>query len=213
MVTAGTATIEVRDTVYQDTVRAQVLSSRARTNSVFDGIYKVRDHFESVWDPRRQASLRFTKRLNEGRYRQYRIHDYDPANHSTVYRSYFFRKGRFGTRKLTIPAGTQDILSAFYITRQSNLKVGQVLQFNVTVDAKSYKAEVIVHRRERIKTIFGKKDCLVIEPRLKGESLFKQTGAIYIWLTDDANKTPVRVESEIAFGKFSAVLTKAKNVP
>jgi hypothetical protein len=213
LITAGSATLEVRDTTYQDTVRAWVFSSRARTNSVFDGVYMVRDHIESVWDRDRKVSVRFTKRLHEGRYRQWRVHEYNPGRASTYYQRYNYKKSRMSGKTLRIPAETQDILSAFYMVRMMDLKPGDTPKFKVTVDGKSYRATVIVHRRETVKTIFGKRSCLVIEPLLEGESLFKQTGRILIFITDDAAKIPVRMESEITFGKFVAVISEAHNVP
>jgi hypothetical protein len=68
----------------------------------------------------------------------------------------------------------------------------------------------VVHGTEEMDTIFGKKRCIKIQPLLVGESLFKQTGAIYIWLTDDAQKIPVLLESKIIFGHFRAILTNAE---
>ena len=92
------------------------------------------------------------------------------------------------------------------------MNVGDTLQISVTTDGKSYNALVCVLQREKIKTIFGEIDCLKIQPDLIGESIFKQSGNIYIWLTDDDEKIPVLLESKVIFGSFKAVLVKAENV-
>jgi hypothetical protein len=73
--------------------------------------------------------------------------------------------------------------------------------------------EIIVHRREKVKTIFGDINCLVIEPKLISGAVFKQTGRIIIWITDDAYKIPVKMESAVSFGSFVAELKEAYNVP
>lgn len=52
----------------------------------------------------------------------------------------------------------------------------------------------------------------MIEPILKGEAIFKQTGKILIWVTNDEEKIPVKLQSKIIFGSFYAILTDAKNV-
>jgi hypothetical protein len=70
-----------------------------------------------------------------------------------------------------------------------------------------------VHRKEKVKSIFGEVECLVIEPKLKGEAVFKQTGDIFIWVTNDEYKIPVKLESKITFGSFSATLDSAQKVP
>ena len=72
--------------------------------------------------------------------------------------------------------------------------------------------EIIVHRREKIKTIFGDINCLVIEPKLVSGAVFKQTGRITIWITDDEYKIPKDGECcELWF--FVAELKQAYNVP
>jgi hypothetical protein len=73
--------------------------------------------------------------------------------------------------------------------------------------------EVEVHRVENVKSIFGTVECLVIEPKLQGEAVFKQTGRILIWVTNDAYKIPVKLESKVSFGSFVATLVQARNVP
>ncbi|HQO18189.1 MAG TPA: DUF3108 domain-containing protein, partial [Candidatus Cloacimonas sp.] len=56
-------------------------------------------------------------------------------------------------------------------------------------------------------------ECLVIEPKLKGEAIFKQSGRILIWVTNDEYKIPVRLESKITIGSFVAILKSAQQVP
>lgn len=87
------------------------------------------------------------------------------------------------------------------------------LLINVTADGENYTAKVIVHHKETINTIFGEKECLVIEPVLAGEAIFKQTGNIHIWITNDEHKIPVKLQSRVVFGNFTATLSEAENVP
>jgi len=65
---------------------------------------------------------------------------------------------------------------------------------------------VKVLRKETINTVLGKKECLVLEPGLDGEAIFKQTGEIHIWVTNDDYKIPVLMQSKIVFGNFKALL-------
>ena len=111
-------------------------------------------------------------------------------------------------KKSEIPINTQDILSAFYWFRKQDIKIGGDYRINVTTDGRNYPAKVIVHRKEKIKSIFGKVECFVVEPVLEGEALFKQTGKILIWLTTDEKKIPVKMSSKIIFGSFKANLKK-----
>jgi hypothetical protein len=212
VVSAAEATLEIKSSKLYETP-VWLITSNARTYPFFDKIFKVRDKVESWWDKDKLRSLRFSKRLNEGTYRQYRVHYYDHANKSSTYQKWNFKKQNYSTKQVVIPEGTQDILSAFYWTRQQKLTPGKTLSIDVTTDGQTYKTLVLVHRREKIDSIFGQKDCLVIEPKLKGEAVFKQSGRILIWVTDDEYKIPLKMTSQITFGAFTATLKAAENVP
>jgi hypothetical protein len=210
---AGQATLEVNEIIFREDTPAYQITSTARTNSFFDRIFKVRDEIESILDKENLYSHRFTKRLREGRYRQHRIHFYYPDQDFSLYMRYSFSDREFNEERMEIPPDTHDILSAFYWLRKQDLVPGDSIDINVTADGDNYTARVIVHHTETIDTIFGKKECLVIEPLLAGDAIFKQTGDIHIWITNDEHKIPVRMQSKVTFGSFTAILSEAENIP
>ncbi|MCD4829718.1 MAG: DUF3108 domain-containing protein [Candidatus Cloacimonetes bacterium] len=212
-ITAGKATLTIVEDTFQDSVPIYRITSSARTNSFFDAFFKVRDEIESIWHRDSLVAIRFTKQLREGNYRQLRVHNYFPDLGFSIYSVFDFRKSTFSDRQMDIPANTQDILSAMYTIRREKLTPGTSVWVDVVADGRSYRAEVRVLKRERIKTIFGRTNCIVLEPILEGEAIFKQTGKILIWMTDDKWHIPVRIQSKIVFGSFYAILTDAENVP
>jgi hypothetical protein len=212
-ITGGSAVLEVNDYIYNDSLQCYKITSVAKTGSVLDKVYKVRDKIESVMDTSGEYSYRFKKNLREGSYRQKRTHYFYPNQGLTIFMNYKRKQKIWKEKRFDIPQQTHDVLSAFYWARMQDLQVGKTEEVNVTVDGGSHIAKVVVHRKETIKTIFGKKECLVIEPLLKGEALFKQTGHILIWVTNDEYKIPVKLQSKVIFGSFKAILKKAENVP
>lgn len=210
---AGQATLQVEEMEFRDQIPAYQIVSTARTNRFFDRIFRVRDEIESIIDRENYHSLRFTKRLHEGRYRQHRTHYYYPEQDSSLYLKYSFARREFDEEMIEIPPDTQDILSAFYWFRTQEAVPGDTLRVNVTTDGDNYVANILVHRTETIDTIFGRKECLVIEPDLEGEAIFRQTGNILIWVTNDEHKIPVKLQSRVTFGHFTATLSGAVNVP
>ncbi|MDO9578826.1 MAG: DUF3108 domain-containing protein [Candidatus Cloacimonadales bacterium] len=211
VITAGESTLTLKEITYRDTIACYQILSKASTNSFFDKVYKVRDEIESIWRIRDLQALRFTKKLREGNYRQHRIHFYYPEQGFTIYT----RIGKNKTKedRMDIPPFTQDILSSFYYLRMQEFTVGDTVVVNVTADGRNYPAKIIARKLEKIETIFGEKECIVVEPILEGEAIFKQTGEIYIWITNDEYKIPVLLSSKIIFGSFKAILKDAKNVP
>jgi hypothetical protein len=212
IINAAEATLEARSSLYQGKP-VWNLSTNARTHSFFDKVFKVRDRVESWWDKETLLPYKFSKNLQEGKYQQHRVHIYDHAAKSTTYQKWDYKKSSFENSVMDIPPDTQDILSAFYAVRFSNLMVGKSVFVNITADGRVMNTEIVVHRREKQKTIFGDVDCLVIEPKLRGDAVFKQSGRILIWLTDDEYKIPVRLESKITIGSFVCTLKSASQVP
>jgi len=205
VITAGEATLDLQRTTYQDKDVWQIQVT-AKTNSFFDKMFKVRDFIESIAQYENFYSLRFTKKMEEGSYRQHRVHlNYLNLNKS-VYSSYQHKTGTFRNVDIEIPSNTLDIMSAFYYARTQNLQPKDYLKVNITIDGKNYDAGVEVIKRENIESILGKKTCLQIRPVLQGEAIFKQTGSIDIWLTDDGRKIPVLLSSKVIFGSFKAIL-------
>jgi hypothetical protein len=69
---------------------------------------------------------------------------------------------------------------------------------------KTYHLAVRVLERETVKLKSGEFDCFKIQPVLLGEGLFKAKGEVFIWLTADERRIPVRMRSKIFIGSISA---------
>jgi hypothetical protein len=78
---------------------------------------------------------------------------------------------------------------------------------------KVYDLKVIIQRKERIKVDAGTFDCIMVQPVLQGEAIFKQQGELWVWLTDDERKIPVQMKSKVAVGSITTELIKIEGVP
>lgn len=100
-----------------------------------------------------------------------------------------------------------DVMSGFYYLRTQQLDIGKTLYINIFDSNKFYQAEVQVLRKDKIKTDNDKElDTVVVKPILKSEGLFENKGSIFVWLSDDDLKLPLRVETEVPIGKVVAKL-------
>ena len=187
------------------------IRSTTKTNKFFDMFYKVRDEIDSYWDVEKLVSRKYVKKLSEGHYKQYRIHHYFPEDTLTQYIKH--RKGKIIKTEFKCLPDAQDALSIFYYIRLQDLNVGDSIYVNVTADGRNCITKVLVEEKKKLNTIFGKKECFKVHPVLEeGETIFKQTGEMYLWLTADEFKIPIKVVSEVKYGKFSFRLIDAKNV-
>ena len=102
----------------------------------------------------------------------------------------------------------QDALSSLYYIRTISLEVGNSVFIEHHSDKKNYSLEVKVLRREKVKVPAGEFDCLVVEPMLRASGIFKHTGKLTVWLTNDKFKIPVLMKSKVAVGSIASKLKK-----
>ena len=72
----------------------------------------------------------------------------------------------------------------------------------------TYELDVKFRGKQTIEVESGIFNCLVIEPLAKEGGLFKNEGKVYVWLTDDERRVPVRVSSKIPIGTVESELTE-----
>ena len=103
-----------------------------------------------------------------------------------------------------------DLLSGFYYLRNRPLKVGRTETLQIYDSDRYPELPGDILRREKI-ILPGLRpvDTLVIQPKLKTEGIFRRTGDVLIWLTDDQNHVPVKFVTSIALGQVTAELVSS----
>ena len=198
---AGSAWLEIPETRDYRGHEVYLLLARAESNAFFSRIYKVRERIESYWDRRGLYSRRYFEDRREGKSRQKSDIVFDPVRNEAVYSD---------GRTFPVPARVQDALSAFYYFRTQALPLGGSIVFHYHASRKSQPLQVKVLGRERIETPAGTFNCVGIEPILKAGGIFKNSGRLVIWVTDDERRMPVLMKSKVAIGSISVVLVEAR---
>lgn len=161
----------------------------------YDWIYRVRDRYETYIDTATLLPMRFIRNVDEGGYKIYENVNFYHDNHTAV-----TNKGAF-----TIPACVQDVLSEVYLARNlnfDNLKPGEQIPFDLFLDNKVYHMYIRYMGREVVKTRYGKFRCIKFKPLLLKGSIFEGGEKMTVWVTDDANRLPVRIVSPIIVGSI-----------
>ncbi|MEZ4395470.1 MAG: DUF3108 domain-containing protein [Candidatus Krumholzibacteriia bacterium] len=197
VMSVGRARLETREVETHRGRRVLGLMSRARSAKWIDSVYKVRDEISSLLDLDTLTSLRFEKHLREGNYESDLVAEY--------YQDEGVARYADGSESELMP-GSQDILSALFTLRAFPLREGMVLHIPVHDGKKSYPLRVAVVGREQVETPMGRFDCLVLEPTLQSQGLFKSEGRMLIYVSDDSRRLPVKLKARAPVGAFTSEL-------
>lgn len=165
------------------------------TAPAVDPFFKVRDRYESVIDKQSIVPWLFVRRVDEG---GYKITENVVFNH---YRNTATSaKGTFST-----PDHIQDLVSAFYYARSidySKAKPGDVYPIRAFLDNEVIPLNLKFIGREKVKSKKGTFNCLKFRPLLQEGRVFKEQEDMTIWISDDKNKIPIRVQTELLVGSI-----------
>ena len=178
------------------------MTSIAKSNRSFARIFSVRDELQSLVNRSDFSTVRFEKHLNERGRRKDDTTTIDEKRRMATRR----RPGK-DTDEISVPKPVFDPLSLIYHLRTLDLKPGSVQRFNVFADGQLYTLEAAVTGRETVETPAGTFNTLVVEPRMLSGGIFRDENAkLTIWYSDDSQRLPVRISSEVKVGTISAVL-------
>lgn len=200
----GTAVMEVSEDDLQGR-KSYHLSAVTASNKFVDTFYKVRDRVDSFIHTDNLSSYRYKVHQEEGDFRRDKEINFDYTKGTATY----IKNQK--TSVHSIPSLVQDAFSSLYYLRTKKLTVGKTETINVFEDKKLWQLEVQVLGKEKIQTPAGAFDTIMVKPILKFEGIFQRKGDVYIWLTDDNRRMPVRMRSKIKIGSISADLVEYKH--
>lgn len=205
-VDAGEATLEVMPELTNLGGREcyHVVGS-GKSVGAFDWFFKVRDRYESIVDKSAMVPWLFIRRVNEGGY----------IINQNVSFNHFLDSAKSEKATISVPDNTQDLISAFYYARTldfNNAKEGDVFEINGYLDDKVIPLNLRFLGRENIKSKKGTFRCLVLRPMLQEGRVFKDQEDMTVWISDDGNKIPVRVQTNILVGSIKMDLVDFSNL-
>ncbi len=192
-VTAGHATLEIKEVINLDGHEVYHIVVTAQTTPFFSFFYRINDKLETYLDTKEFYSHRYEAHLEEGKYRKNEVIIYDQKRHIA------YRKGK----KIKIPPRVQDSISTYYYLRTLNLKTGEVIEVPINCGRHNYLLTLKVEGEEKIHTKDGRHQAFLLIPQsltLEGET--KRKGEATAWLSV-AEKTLLLAKVSRA-GIFSA---------
>lgn len=181
------------------------VTGEGKTNSSYNLIYKVYDKYETFIDTATMQPLKFLRNVNEGGHKIYQNYTFNKTANTVVTQNGVFK----------VPACVQDVVSAMYYARNvdfSKLRPDDKIPFSMFLDNEVYNMYIRYVGREQIKTKYGKFNAIKIKPLLLKGEIFKGEEDMTVWVSDDLNRIPLRVESPLVVGKVKIDMMSHANL-
>jgi len=181
------------------------ITGDGKTYSFYDNFFKVRDKYETYIDTGTLQPYRFIRNIYEGGYKKYENYTFNKTTNSAI-----TNKGVY-----QVPTCVQDVLSAVYYSRNidfNKYKAGDKITFSLFLDNEVYEMYIRYLGKETIKTKYGKFKAVKFKPLLIKGTIFEGGEKMTVWVSDDRNHVPVRIESPISVGSVKIDMISYRNL-
>lgn len=106
-------------------------------------------------------------------------------------------------------------MSSIYYARNidfNKYKPGDKIPFTMFLDNEVYNLYIRYMGKETIKTKYGKFRAIRFKPLLVQGTIFEGGEKMEVWVSDDGNKIPLRVESPISVGSVKVDMMNYRNL-
>lgn len=203
-INAGSATFTTSSEKLQNNDVIHVVGEGS-TNPNYDWIFKVRDRYESYFNASDMQPVKFIRQVNEGSYKKHEEVSFNHQTHTAITNSGVYK----------IPENVQDVISIMYFARNldySLLQPNDKIPFSMFLDNQVYNMYIRYVGKETVKTRYGKFRAIKLKPLLLKGNIFEGGEKMTIWVSDDSNHIPLRIESPISVGTIKVDLKSHENL-
>lgn len=205
--TAAEADIHVEDSPikFNDQPAFHIIAE-GRTAGTFDVFYKVRNRYESYVDRNTLLPYFYAENRHEASYKHSDKVTFDQE------------KKKVTAAKGTFPYTTDklfDFVSAYYFARCidiSKIHVGQKLDVDYFLEDGIHTLTITYMGKEKVACAMGTFNCLKFNPTIIPGRIFRKDSKLYLWITDDSNRIPVKAHVEVVVGSLTMDLTAASGL-
>ena len=203
-INAGTANFNITPEQVNNRPVYHVVGSGS-SNPSYDWIFKVRDRYETYIDTATLQPLKFIRDINEGGFKKYENVTFNHQANTAITTNGVFK----------VPSCVQDVLSSIYYARNidfSKYQSGDKIPFAMFLDNEVFNLYIKYFGKEKIKTKYGKFNAIKFKPLLVKGTLFEGGEKMTVWVSDDANHIPLRIESPIVVGSVKVDMMQYRNL-
>ena len=199
---AGELTLETKARTNIDGVDSYHVNATAQSVGLVNlTVMKVKEVYDSFINSSTLQPLRAEKNSRRGKKRAQGAIQLDQKNGKAT-----LEDGRV----VEIPQGTYDLASLLYAIRAIDFTPGRSHNFTLIEDGKLYDLSVTVEGRENLTTRTGTYNVVKLTTKAVGNRSNKDPYRLKIFITTDAQRLPVLITAEPAWGEVRVDLISAK---
>jgi hypothetical protein len=209
---AGSVTFSVDHGVL-NTKPVYYFKGEGGTYPKYDWFFKVRDKYEAWSNLGSMKPYKFVRQVQEGSTVLYNHYAFDQEANTAEVKWFTSKRNQTGTDEIEYPECSFDVLSAIYYCRSiefDQYEVNDTIPLTLILDKQVEKTWIRYTGKKVLTTREGKQvSCIVFQPLLIEGSIFSGGEEMQVWVSDDENKVPLYIESEIIIGTIKVYLTEA----
>ena len=206
-VNAGEATLNLSSATY-DGKSVYHAKGYGYTTGITKKLFKVEDDYQSYFDKVTGRPYRFIRKIDEGGYKKNQEGFFDQNKKTVLVKDY----KNNSQKTFNVGTNIQDIVSSFYYLRnhekKKKKKKGETIEIDMFFDDETFKFKLKFMGKEEIKTKFGKINALKFRPYVQSGRVFKEDESLTLWVSDDENKVPLKIQASLMVGSLKAELIK-----
>ena len=181
------------------------INANAKTSGTFNLLFKVRNEYHSYIDPVTLLPYYYSENRQESKYKHSDRVTFDrDKNVITADKGNFPFKGN-----------VFDFLSCYYFARNvdvTGLKIGEKLELRYFLEDGIHSLIITYMGKEQVKCDLGTFNCLKFNPTIIPGRIFKKNSKLYLWITDDKNRIPIKAHVELIVGSLVMDLSQASGL-
>jgi len=182
----------------------------------FDWVYKVCDRFQSNVSMNNFNPVWAKRETSEGDYVAVENYSF-VSNGRKIYTEVLNSEHPYKRDSLTMNCCAFDVLTLVYYCRTidyNNYKKNDKITVNLVVDGNIYPIYIRYRKKEVIKNQFDNKKyrCILLSVLCLKGSIFDGGENLKIWVTDDENKVPIKIQAKIQIGTVIGYMSETEGL-
>jgi Protein of unknown function (DUF3108) len=186
------------------------------TSDWISWVTRVKDNWGGYLDTTDLTPHVGYRKIREGRYKKDELTVYDHNKNKAEVKVMNHDTGIYGTPEFyDIPKDGKDLVSGFMYLRVidfAKVKKGDTVHISGFYEDTAYDLRIMHKGIENIHTKVGKIPCYKLVPIMPDNKLFDGENSITVWLSQDENKIPVKIQAKMFIGHTGLELTSFRGL-